>query len=89
MKKKRFSVEHIVRVLKQAEMGVPVVELIRKAESANRRYIGERRSTLVLRWIKVRPDEAALGREPAAEAVGARYSHPDDEQLDRAIALMD
>lgn len=30
MKKKRFSVEQIVGVLKQAEAGVPVVELIRK-----------------------------------------------------------
>ena len=30
MKKKRFSVEQIVAVLKQAEVGVPVVELIRK-----------------------------------------------------------
>ena len=28
--KKRFSVERIVGVLKQAEVGVPVVELIRK-----------------------------------------------------------
>jgi putative transposase len=30
MKKKRFAVEQIVGVLKQAEVGVPVVELIRK-----------------------------------------------------------
>jgi putative transposase len=30
MKKKRFSVEQIVGVLKQAEAGVPVAELIRK-----------------------------------------------------------
>jgi putative transposase len=30
MKKKRFSVEQIVGVLKQAEVGVPVSELIRK-----------------------------------------------------------
>jgi hypothetical protein len=29
MKKKRFSVEQIVGVLKQAEVGVPVVELLR------------------------------------------------------------
>jgi putative transposase len=31
MKKRRFSVEQIVGVLKQAGVGVPVVELIRKA----------------------------------------------------------
>ena len=30
MKKKRFSVEQIAAVLKQAEVGVPVAELIRK-----------------------------------------------------------
>ena len=31
MKKKRFSVEQMVGVLKQAEVGVPVAEVIRKA----------------------------------------------------------
>jgi len=31
MKKKRFSVEQIVGVLKQAEVGLPVTEVIRKA----------------------------------------------------------
>jgi putative transposase len=31
MKKKRFSVEQIVGVLKRAEVGVPVAALIRKA----------------------------------------------------------
>ena len=31
MKRKRFSVEQIGAVLKQAEVGVPVAELIRKA----------------------------------------------------------
>lgn len=30
MKRKRFSVEQIVAVVKQAEMGVPVAELIRQ-----------------------------------------------------------
>ncbi len=30
MKRKRFSVEEIVGVLKQAELGVPVAELIRQ-----------------------------------------------------------
>ena len=31
MKKKRFSVEQIIGVLKQAQVGVPVAEVIRKA----------------------------------------------------------
>jgi putative transposase len=31
MRKQRFSVEQIVRVLKQSDVGVPVAEVIRKA----------------------------------------------------------
>ena len=30
MKRKRFSVEQIVAIVKQAEMGMPVAELIRR-----------------------------------------------------------
>lgn len=30
MKKKRFSVEQIVAILKQAELGIPIAELIRQ-----------------------------------------------------------
>ena len=30
MKKKRFSAEQIVAILKQAELGIPVAELIRQ-----------------------------------------------------------
>ena len=37
MKRKRFSVEQIVGVVKQAEVGVPVAELIRQVGSRNRR----------------------------------------------------
>ena len=38
MKKKRFSVEQIVGVLKQAEVGVPVAEVIRKAEISEQTF---------------------------------------------------
>jgi putative transposase len=31
MRKRRFSVEQMIGMLKQAEMGVPVAEVIRKA----------------------------------------------------------
>ena len=47
MKRKRFSVEHIVAVLKQAELGAPVADLIRHLGIAEqtfyrwkRRYAG-------------------------------------------------
>jgi putative transposase len=38
VKKKRFSLEQIVGVLKQAEAGVPVVEGIRKAGISERTF---------------------------------------------------
>jgi hypothetical protein len=47
VKRKRFSVEQIVAVLKQAELGVPVAELIRQVG------ITEQTKTLVLRGFPV------------------------------------
>jgi putative transposase len=38
MKKKRFSVEQIVGVLKQAEVGGPVAEVIRKDEISEQTF---------------------------------------------------
>lgn len=38
MKRKRFSVEQIVGLLKQAEVGVPVAEVIRKAGIAEQTF---------------------------------------------------
>lgn len=38
MKRKRFSVEQIVGVLKQAEAGVPIAELIRRVGISEQTY---------------------------------------------------
>ena len=38
MKKKRFSVEQIVAVLKQLEAGVPLAELIRRVGRSERTF---------------------------------------------------
>ena len=38
MKKKRFSVEQIVGVLKQAEVGAPIAEVIRKTVISEQRF---------------------------------------------------
>jgi len=38
VKRKRFSVEQIVAVLKQAEVGVPVTELIRKVGTSEQTF---------------------------------------------------
>lgn len=42
MKKKRFSVEQIVAVLKQAALGVPVAEVIRKVGISEQTFIDGR-----------------------------------------------
>jgi putative transposase len=52
MKRKRFSVEQIVGVLKQAEVGVPVAEVIRKAGIAEQTFIAGRSSMWAWRWIR-------------------------------------
>jgi putative transposase len=44
MKCNRFSVEQIVTIVKQAEMGMPVAGLIRRVGSASRRSIAGRSS---------------------------------------------
>jgi putative transposase len=38
MPKKKFFVEHIVPLLKQAEVGVPIAELIRKVGITEQTY---------------------------------------------------
>ena len=38
MKKKRFSVDQIVSVLKQAELGLPVADLMRQVGISEQRY---------------------------------------------------
>lgn len=49
--KKKFSVEHIVGVLKQAEVGVPIAELIRKVGLRSRPTIAGRPSMPAWKWI--------------------------------------
>jgi putative transposase len=52
MKRKRFSVEQIVAVVKQAELGLPVADLIRRVASRNKLFIAGRRNTPV--WNRTR-----------------------------------
>jgi putative transposase len=78
--KKKFSVEQIVSVLKQAEVGVPIAELIRKVGISEQTFY---------RWKSkyVGPDpstEAAAGREHTAEAVGGRADAGQDDASGRA-----
>ena len=75
MKRTRFRVEHIVAVLKQAEMGAPVADLIRHLGSAEqpcyrwkRRYAG-RESEQVREFKQLQdenPDVTTFAGEPDA-----------------------
>jgi hypothetical protein len=53
MKKKQFSVEQIAPVLKQAELGVPVAEVIRKVGISEQTFTDGRSSMLA--WRRTRP----------------------------------
>ena len=54
MKKKRFSVEQIVGVLKQAEVGIPLVEVIRKAWTSEQTFYRWKAKCIGLEVGKVR-----------------------------------
>lgn len=49
MKRKRYSVEQIVTILKQAEMGTPVADLIRHAGITEQTFYRWKKHTPVLR----------------------------------------
>ena len=72
MKRKRFSVEQIVAVLKQAELGMPVADLIRQAGISEqtfyrwkKQYAGLESSQV--RELKVLQDENARLKKLVAE----------------------
>ena len=54
MKKKRFSVEQIVAVLKQAELGMPVADLIRRVGVSEQTFYRWKKQYAGLQWDPVR-----------------------------------
>ncbi len=72
MKKRRFSVEQIVGVLKQAEVGVPVAEVIRKAGISEQTFYRWKKKYVGLESDQVREmkqlqDENSRLKQPVAE----------------------
>ncbi len=88
MKKKRFSVEQMVGVLKQAEVGVPVAEVIRKAGISEQTFYRWKAKYAGLGGGSGPPDEAAAGREPAAEAAGGGADAGQDDVAGCALKKM-
>ena len=70
MKKKSFSVEQIVGVLKQVEMGVPVAELIRQVGISEQTLYRWKKRYQGLETDQVRQNQAAAGRKRKAEETG-------------------
>jgi Transposase len=70
MKRKRFSVEQIVGILKQAEVGVPVTEVIRKAGISEADLLSMEEAVRGAGSGSGAPAQATPGGEHAAEAVG-------------------
>ena len=60
MKKKRFSVEQIVAVLKQAELGVPVAEVIRKVGISEQTFYRWKKQYVGMETDQARPIETWL-----------------------------
>jgi putative transposase len=68
VKKKRFSVEQIVAVLKQAELGVPVAEVIRKVGISEqtfyrwkKQYVGHKEPEVAVATMGVGLDYGGFG----------------------------
>src|SRR5579862_9237117 len=86
MKRKRFSVEQIVGILKQAEVGVPVAEVIRKAGIAEQTFYRWKKQYVGLEVDQVRrlkqvQEENVRLKQLVAEPLRAN----NDETLTAAI----
>jgi putative transposase len=79
VKRQRFSVEQMVAVLKQAEVGVPVAELIRKLGISEQVFLTVGKAAQGLRGRLGAPGETVAGGERPARTGGA------DLALDRQI----
>jgi len=68
MKKKRFAVEQIVAILKQAELGIPIAELIRQVGVSEQTFYRWKKKYSGLEIDQVRQAETDAGGECTPEA---------------------
>jgi len=79
MKKKRFSVEQIVAVLKQAELGLPVVDLIRKVGITDQTFYRWKKQYSGMESVQIRE------LQQLSEEIARLIKLVADLSLDRAI----
>ena len=72
MKRKRFSVEQIVAIVKQAEMGMPVAELIRRVGISEQTFYRWKKQFTGLEIDQVRQLRQLQGRKRPPEEAGGR-----------------
>jgi hypothetical protein len=81
VKRKRYSVEQIVAILKQAEVGVPVAELIRQAGISEQTFYRWKNSTLgCFNLYKVERSRAPLLAGPVQHGSKPRQKKMSGEQ---------
>ena len=85
MKQKRFSVEQIVAVLKQAEAGVPLAELLRRVRSVRADVLSMEKAIRRVRGGSGSPVQAAPGREHRIEVGGSRSNAGQDDVAGCAV----
>ena len=76
MKKKRFSIEQIVAVLKQAELGMPVADLIRQVGISEQTFYRWKKQYAEMQSDQVRELKQLEGRERAAQEARADRDPP-------------
>ena len=87
MRKKRFNVEQMIGVLKQAEVGVPVAEVIRKAGISEQTFYRWKAKYAGLEVDQVRQMAQlhVVGGEPAVEAACSGADARQDDVAGRAV----
>ena len=82
MKQKRFNVEQIVAVLKQAEAGVPLVELIRRVGISEQTFYRWKKQYVGLEVDQVRQLKQLQEENPSADGLKRLVA---DLTLDKAM----
>ncbi len=85
MKRKRFSVEQIAAVLKQAEVGVPVAELIRKAGISEQTFYRWKKQYAGLEVDQVRELKQLQEENARSETVGGGSDLGQDDVAGRVV----
>jgi hypothetical protein len=91
VKQKRFSVEQIVAVLKQAEVGVPLVELIRRVGISEQTFYRWKKQYVGLEVVRSTSSSDAYGNLQVMqrEVADTRKTSPNTQETKTTVYLLD